>query len=89
MKRIDADETPPWGRSEPKYATIIKKTQAFFGPGTQYMPAKKDVSKGTTVGVWGEENGYALIEYLYTGDKYIRVWVPVASLSGYVPTNGH
>jgi len=87
MKRIEADETPPWAPSEPEYAVIHKKTRAYFGPGPQYMPAKKDLTAGASVEVWGDEQGYALIEYRYTGSQYIRVWVPVTSLSGYVPTN--
>lgn len=92
MKRIDASETPLWEPTEPKHAVVSYNTRAFFGPGSNYMIAEQDVPAGFNVSVWGEENGWSLIEYVYEHDSkgkevFTRVWVPTDMLS-YYSSNG-
>ena len=82
-KRIETDGMIPWGPSEPEWAVVGRETQAFFGPSAYYKPSNRNVEAGTVVEVWGRENGYTLIEYLYTESQYIRVWVPETVLMYY------
>lgn len=84
MKRIDADSTPPQAPKKPQIARLAEATQAYFGPGTQYMPVPDLLPAQLTVEVWGEEQGYALVDYFINAAQRMRAWVPVSGLVDYV-----
>ncbi|MDL2318907.1 hypothetical protein LJC74_07540 [Eubacteriales bacterium OttesenSCG-928-A19] len=75
LKRVDVSGEIPWATQKPILATVRQETAAHFGPGTCYMPASSTVAGGTPVEVYCEENGWALIDYQYSSERRIRVWV--------------
>lgn len=86
MKRIDASSIPPWADG-PKTATIAEHTTLWYGPGTKYVPMKHTLPIGTSVEVYGNEQGFALIDYQSpnASDKRVRSWIPLTALQGYFP----
>ena len=61
--------------------TVRYDTDALWGPGTQYVTAKRNVPAGTAVSVYDWENGYVQVEFYDSRTScYRRAWVPDSSL---------
>lgn len=82
MKRIDTDAAAPWITDEPRLSYLRQTITPHYGPGTRYVPMAYRLAQGTPVAIYGYDDGYALVEYLYPLDMslYARGWVPVETL---------
>lgn len=64
---------------------LIRNTQAYYGPGNNYVAAH-NLSNNTTVNICEKEGSYYQITYTYGGDMYYA-YVPVANVdTTYVAT---
>lgn len=86
MKRIDISSVPPWA-DQPQVTTIVNSATLYYGPGAKYVPLTYTLQIGTKVEVYGNEQGYALIDYISpsVSDKRVRSWISLSALQGYNP----
>lgn len=70
-------------------AKIAEEVKPYYGPGEQYRQCKYALSEGYEVRVCHDENGWALIDYVYPKKRSQRArgWVRVEQLSGYMATD--
>lgn len=78
MKRIDTGDDVPWITDEPRLTYLRQAATPHYGPGTRYVPMDYRLDQGTPVAIYGYDDSYALVEYLYPLDLslYARGWVP-------------
>ncbi|HPF88585.1 MAG TPA: hypothetical protein PK537_11105 [Candidatus Limiplasma sp.] len=75
LKRISASQTVPEGSTGSTHATVLRQTEAYYGPGTYYARHDQDVPANTSLEVYETENGFLLCDY-YQDDVLIRAYIP-------------
>lgn len=84
MKRIDIEANVsdvPEAWEEPLVATTVRGTEAYYGPGGEYLMLEEGLRAGAFVLVFGVDSGYALVEYSANAEQWTRAWVPESALA--------
>lgn len=63
------------------YVTGSDNVTGYYGPGTDYAPISKKVPLYSSISVWGQENGYCLVDfYDYNTNTQRRAWIPAQNV---------
>lgn len=75
MKRINAYGPVAQGTLDYDEVVLSRSTEVYYGPGYDYGQRKETVPAGTTLRVFGSENGFSLCDYR-SGNQWVRAYFP-------------
>jgi len=76
MKRINAYGPVAQGTQDYYEVVLSQTTSVYYGPGYDYAQRKDAVRAGTTLRVYGSENGFSMCDYK-SGKQWVRAYFPV------------
>ncbi len=64
--------------------TLRYAAEGYYGPGPAYKRCGLDVPAGVSVTVWGQENGYSMVEFTDSriSNPLRRCWIETSALAG-------